>query len=77
MTAVLFVCMGNICRSPMAQGVLELHLRERNMLRLDALTVSGGGRFLDGPDGSLNDLVGLLIGTRHHAEIACLRIDGS
>jgi low molecular weight protein-tyrosine phosphatase len=31
MIRVLFVCMGNICRSPMAQGVLEQRLREEQL----------------------------------------------
>ena len=31
MIRVLFVCMGNICRSPMAQGVLERRLREEQL----------------------------------------------
>ena len=28
MKKVLFVCLGNICRSPLAQGVLEKHLAD-------------------------------------------------
>jgi low molecular weight protein-tyrosine phosphatase len=28
---VLFVCLGNICRSPLAQGIFEHQLRERNL----------------------------------------------
>ncbi len=31
MIRVLFVCMGNICRSPMAQGVLEKRLDEEQL----------------------------------------------
>ncbi|NCF28098.1 MAG: low molecular weight phosphotyrosine protein phosphatase [Gammaproteobacteria bacterium] len=31
MIRVLFVCMGNICRSPMAQGVLEQRLNEERL----------------------------------------------
>ena len=31
MIRVLFVCMGNICRSPMAQGVLEQRLNEEQL----------------------------------------------
>jgi protein-tyrosine phosphatase len=31
MIRVLFVCMGNICRSPMAQGVLERRLKEEQL----------------------------------------------
>ncbi|NIR32120.1 MAG: low molecular weight phosphotyrosine protein phosphatase [Gammaproteobacteria bacterium] len=29
MVKTLFVCMGNICRSPMAQGIMEHRVRER------------------------------------------------
>jgi protein-tyrosine phosphatase len=36
---VLMVCLGNICRSPMAQAILERHGRERGM----ALTVDSAG----------------------------------
>jgi protein-tyrosine phosphatase len=32
MIRVLFVCMGNICRSPLAQGVLESRLRDEQLL---------------------------------------------
>ncbi|MDT7918996.1 MAG: low molecular weight protein-tyrosine-phosphatase [Meiothermus sp.] len=31
MTRVLFVCMGNICRSPMAEGIFRRKLRERGL----------------------------------------------
>ena len=31
MIRVLFVCMGNICRSPMAQGVLEQRIHEERL----------------------------------------------
>ncbi|MEH6551997.1 MAG: low molecular weight protein-tyrosine-phosphatase [Pseudomonadales bacterium] len=30
-TGILFVCLGNICRSPMAQGVLETLIAERKL----------------------------------------------
>lgn len=35
-TAILFVCLGNICRSPTAEGVFRQHLSDRGL----------GGRFL-------------------------------
>jgi protein-tyrosine phosphatase len=28
---ILMVCLGNICRSPLAQGILEHKLKERNL----------------------------------------------
>ncbi len=31
MIRVLFVCLGNICRSPLAQGIFEKHIRDRKM----------------------------------------------
>lgn len=33
MIKVLFVCMGNICRSPSAQGVFEALVKERNIAK--------------------------------------------
>ena len=42
--SVLFVCMGNICRSPMAQGVLEQRLREAGLegaVRVDSAGTHG------------------------------------
>lgn len=33
MKKVLFVCLGNICRSPLAEGIL-LHLKDRDQLNL-------------------------------------------
>jgi len=33
-TAILFVCLGNICRSPLAEGVFTTVLRERGMEHL-------------------------------------------
>jgi protein-tyrosine phosphatase len=31
MTRVLLICMGNICRSPMAEGILRRKLHERGL----------------------------------------------
>ena len=44
MKRVLFVCLGNICRSPMAHGVLEHRLRERgleHLIEVDSCGTSG------------------------------------
>ncbi len=32
MTKVLFVCLGNICRSPMAEGLLKKKVAEKDLL---------------------------------------------
>ncbi|MDO9001220.1 MAG: low molecular weight protein-tyrosine-phosphatase [Bacteroidota bacterium] len=34
MQKILFVCLGNICRSPLAEGIL-LHLKEKHKLNLE------------------------------------------
>ncbi len=34
MQKILFVCLGNICRSPLAEGIL-LHLKEKHNLQLE------------------------------------------
>lgn len=34
MQKILFVCLGNICRSPLAEGIM-LHLRSRHQLQLE------------------------------------------
>ena len=41
MVGVLFVCMGNICRSPLAQRVFEVRLQERDLQ--DKVTVDSCG----------------------------------
>lgn len=41
MTRVLFVCLGNICRSPLAQGMLEYHLERAGLA--DRVLVDSAG----------------------------------
>lgn len=41
MTSVLFVCMGNICRSPSAEGFFRHHVRAAGLL--DAFTIDSAG----------------------------------
>ncbi|MCG6935152.1 MAG: low molecular weight phosphotyrosine protein phosphatase, partial [Proteobacteria bacterium] len=38
---VLFVCMGNICRSPTAEGVFRHRVREENLAHLIATDSAG------------------------------------
>src|SRR3954468_15064208 len=33
MTKILFVCLGNICRSPLAEGIM-LHLKQKHNLKI-------------------------------------------
>lgn len=41
MTRILMVCLGNICRSPLAQGVMEQRLRKSGLVR--SATVDSAG----------------------------------
>ena len=45
MVKVLFVCLGNICRSPMAQGVLEDKLREAGLAHNVTVDSAGTGAY--------------------------------
>lgn len=39
--SVLFICMGNICRSPTAEGVLKSIVESKNLS--DAITIDSAG----------------------------------
>ena len=39
--SVLFVCMGNICRSPTAEGVFRHSVKQRNLL--DSIDIDSAG----------------------------------
>jgi protein-tyrosine phosphatase len=45
MIKVLFVCMGNICRSPTAQGVFEHLIKNEAEALLDSITVDSAGTY--------------------------------
>ena len=45
MTRVLFVCLGNICRSPTAQGVFEAMLAERGLQAHYTVDSAGTGGY--------------------------------
>jgi protein-tyrosine phosphatase len=45
MVRVLFVCMGNICRSPLAQGIFENVLRREDLEREIFVDSAGTGRW--------------------------------
>ena len=42
-TSLLFVCMGNICRSPLAEGVFKHHARQRGVLASFEVDSAGTG----------------------------------
>lgn len=47
---VLMVCLGNICRSPLAQGILEHKLKEQGLNWVVDSAGTGGGHSGMGPD---------------------------
>ena len=42
---VLFVCLGNICRSPLAEGAFRTHLKNRNILSRFVVDSAGTGGY--------------------------------
>ena len=42
-TAVLFVCLGNICRSPLAEGIFRARVNERNLSSQFSIDSCGTG----------------------------------
>ena len=42
-TKILFVCLGNICRSPAAEGVFKQKIKERDLEKLFAVDSAGTG----------------------------------
>lgn len=68
--SVLLVCMGNICRSPMAEGLLRHRLAERGLedrVRLDSAGVGGWHA------GAAPDSRAILICAEHGIDIRALR----
>lgn len=48
--AVLFVCLGNICRSPMAEGAFRAAMAQRGLVLLTDSAGTGGWHVGDAPD---------------------------
>ncbi len=60
MTRVLFVCLGNICRSPTAEGVMRALVREaglQNRIELDSAG-TGGWHVGESPDARATEAAG-------------------
>lgn len=78
MVGVLFVCMGNICRSPMAEGAFRALADERGLLD-DAVGGPAGGLVIDSAGtigyhaGSPPDPRAVRTAARHGVDISALR----
>ena len=68
-TGLLFVCMGNICRSPLAEAVFLHKARERGVLdRFDVDSCGTGGWHAGGPA----DPRSIAIGAEHGIDVASI-----
>jgi len=63
---VLFVCMGNICRSPLAEGLFIHHARERGLLDRFDIDSAGTGHW---HAGNPADRRSIEVGKRHGVEV--------
>lgn len=71
--SVLFVCMGNICRSPMAQGVFLQRVREAG---LEGRVSADSAGTIDDHEGERPDARALEAARRRGVDIADLRARG-
>jgi len=63
---VLFVCMGNICRSPLAEGLFIHHARERGVLDRFDIDSAGTGHW---HAGNPADSRSIEVGDRHGVQV--------
>ena len=68
MKSILFVCLGNICRSPLAEGIAKKMVKENNLdITIDSAGTSG---WHDGEPPHVNSC---LIAKKYNVDIANLR----
>lgn len=65
-TGVLFVCMGNICRSPLAEGLFIHHARERGIIDRFDIDSAGTGHW---HAGNPADARSIEVGMRHGVDV--------
>ena len=66
-TSILFVCLGNICRSPLAEGVFRAVLAERGMTHIARVDSAGTGGW---HAGSAPDPRSIAVAKRHGIDIS-------
>lgn len=69
-TSVLFVCLGNICRSPMAEGVFRRKVEDAGLLPMIRIDSAGTG---DWHVGEEPDRRAIAMAARHGIDITGLR----
>jgi protein-tyrosine phosphatase len=67
MTRILFVCLGNICRSPLAEGILRAMARDRPEIEVDSAGTAAWHV------GKAPDPRSVAIAARHGIDISSLR----
>ncbi len=45
---ILFVCLGNICRSPMAEALFKHHIKEQSLVQFFSIDSAGTGSYHEG-----------------------------
>lgn len=65
--SILFVCLGNICRSPLAEGVLRTVLAERGQIRPAVVASAGTGGWHSGEP---PDRRSISVAARHGIDIS-------
>ena len=66
MIKVLFVCLGNICRSPLAEAIFDAKVQESNLLSSFKSDSAGTS---DYHIGELPDERTILVGKKHNLQI--------
>jgi len=69
-TSVLFVCMGNICRSPLAEGIFRQGLAEARLTELVTVDSAGTGNW---HQGDAPDIRSVETALRHGIDISAQR----
>ncbi|WP_137157117.1 low molecular weight protein-tyrosine-phosphatase [Rhizobium sp. FKL33] len=67
---ILFVCLGNICRSPLGEGILRHQAEARGLSRLVSTDSAGTGGW---HQGEAPDRRSIAVGRQHGVDISTLR----
>ena len=68
--SVLFVCLGNICRSPLAEGIFRFHVDELGLTDVLMIDSAGTGGWHEGEP---PDRRSIAVAARHDIDLTALR----